>query len=206
MAVECRGRSPWRAAAVSRSLRLSYRELAEWLDLPADAVRRKARRRADEGQWRIIPADGASGDDMVELPAADLNRELDARHDRPAPEGGRRGEPAEAVTAGPAPAHGREAELNRLLIEARDAMAATQERLRVAERERAELAEARAAADTLRDQLVEAKTALIAAYDRVLAMQQELAVARENATAARHEAAEAESILAILDRLRSKAR
>lgn len=190
------------------SLRLSFGELAQWLDLPQEIVRRKVRRRADEGRWRIIAGSGATRGEVVELPAADLNHELDERHrgvieteEYEAEEAGGMDARAELLAA-----ESRNAELNRLLIEAGDAVAGVQDRLEAADRERAELAQVRAEKDALTDRLIEAKTALIAAYDRILAMQQELGEARQATVAARHEAAEAESILAILDRLRSKGR
>lgn len=191
------------------SLRLSFGELAQWLDLPQEIVRRKVRRRADEGRWRIVAGGGGAQRDVVELPAADLNHELDERHrgviateDYEADEdAGGMDAKAELLAA-----ESRNEELNRLLIEAGDAVAGVQDRLAAADRERAELAQARAEKDALTDRLIEAKTALIAAYDRILAMQQELAEARQATVAARHEAAEAESILAILDRLRSNGR
>lgn len=72
---------------VEELIQLSYRELADRLDISPDAARMKAKRAAKTGRWRIIQGNHPSDRVLVEIPASELNapervgREQPERHD-----------------------------------------------------------------------------------------------------------------------------
>ena len=59
-------------------LQLTYAELGEQLGLTPDAARMRAKRRAREGHWRIVP--GNDGRMRVHLAETDLDRERENVH------------------------------------------------------------------------------------------------------------------------------
>lgn len=52
---------------------LTYRALAERLDISPDAARMKAKRKVKAGNWRIIPGNHPSDAVLVEVPVDELN-------------------------------------------------------------------------------------------------------------------------------------
>jgi hypothetical protein len=187
-------------------VRLAPRELALWLGLPLESVQKKVRARVAEGRWRIISGDTPAETDRVELPAGDLNAELDAQHgDAPAP-------PAPPVPdsrvadleAELARTRLRNDELNRLLVQATHAIEAAQARMPSAEQHLAELEAAKARNLELTDELIEAKRALIAAFDRILELQHQVYGAHDDIAAAKEDKAAVDSIYTILEKLKNR--
>jgi hypothetical protein len=192
-------------------VRLAPRELALWLGLPLDSVQKKVRARVAEGRWRIISGDTPAETDRVELPAGDLNAELDAHHgDAPAPPPA---PPAPDSTpdsrvaeleAELARTRRRNDELNRLLLQATHAIEETQARMPGVERHREEVEALTARNTELTDEVIEAKRALIAAFDRILELQHQVYGAHDDIAAAKEDKAAVDSIYAILEKLKNR--
>ncbi len=143
---------------------LSYRDLAERLNISPDAARMKAKRKAKAGMWRIIPGNHPSERVLIELPATDLNG-------TPERVGG---EQVQRVGGEHSPR--------------------TQDPERgntLAEQLLARLGEAQDRIQHLTDQLVDAKDVLVSAYDKLNSINHSLAAAQVEVLGAKQETLEA---------------
>ncbi len=143
---------------------LSYRDLAQRLNISPDAARMKAKRKAKAGLWRIIPGNHPSERVLIELPATDLNG-------TPERVGG---EQVQRVGGEHSPR--------------------TQDPERgntLAEQLLANLGEAQDRIRQLTDQLVNAKDVLVSAYDKLNSINYELAGVQVEMLAAKQETLEA---------------
>ncbi len=144
---------------------LSYRDLAERLDISPDAARMKAKRKAKAGLWRIIPGNHPSERVLIELPATDLNGP-------PERVGGEQVQPVGGQRAPRTPDPERGNALAEQLL--------------------ARLGEAQDRIGQLTDQLVNAKDVLVSAYDKLNSNHRELAEAQVQVLAAKQETLEAQ--------------
>jgi DNA-binding Lrp family transcriptional regulator len=142
---------------------LSYRDLAERLNISPDAARMKAKRKAKAGLWRIIPGNHPSERVMIELPATDLR-------EAPKRVGGEQSRPTEGER------------LPRTKGSERGNV--------LAEQLLVNLGEAQARIQQLTDQLVDAKDVLVSAYDKLNSNNRELAAAQVEALTAKQETLE----------------
>lgn len=144
--------------------KLSYRDLAERLDISPDAARMKAKRKAKAGLWRIIPGNHPSERVLIELPTSDLNRSPERVG----------GEQVSRVEGERSP---------RTLDPERGNT--------LAEQLLARLGEAQDRILHLTDQLIDAKDVLVSAYDKLNSINHDLAAAQVEVLAAKQETLEA---------------
>lgn len=177
---------------------LAPSELALWLGLSAEAVEEKVGARLKDGRWRVVPAANADEPDRIELPVADLNVEIDARHEAGAFAHEAGGKAAE-LEASLAVKNARIDELTALLGQAGRTIEAVRSH---SKSQLAELEAARRLNLRLSKESMKAKSTLIAAYDKILDLQQQLVEAREGLAVAREDAAAIDGIAAIIDRMK----
>jgi hypothetical protein len=144
---------------------LSYRDLAERLNISPDAARMKAKRKAKAGMWRIIPGNHPSERVLIELPATDLNG-------TPERVGG---EQVQRVGGEHSPRTQDPERGNTLAEQLLGRLGEAQDRIRL-----------------LTDQLIDAKDVLVSAYDKLNSNHRELAEAQVQVLAAKQETLEAQ--------------
>jgi hypothetical protein len=149
--------------------RLTYRELGARLGISSDAARMKARRKAKEGAWRIVPGNHPNDRALVELPASELTERVGGVHAKPVhPERVRGTKPTERVND-------------------------------ITERLFDELTASRARNDALTDKLIEAKDVLHTAYEKLVSTNRELVSARLELVAAQEEHGRVAAELAVAE-------